>query len=87
MGSRITGPKAEIVAYIDSKEWSELCGEYSIRIKPEYNDKSKISNKKIKSITMQDIVCEYVDNIYSGALDKKLIKKKALQVLDKTGEK
>lgn len=83
----LTGPKAEIVSYLDSKKWHELVSKHSIRVKPEYNDKSKISNKKIKSITMQDIVCEYVDNIYTGSLDKGLIKEKALQVLDTTSKK
>lgn len=83
----LTGPRAEIVSYMDSKRWHELSSKYSIRIKPEYNDKSKISNKKIKAVTMQEIVCEYVDNIYSGSLDKEVIKARALQVLDNASEK
>lgn len=82
----LTGPKAEIVAYTDSKKWAKLTSKSSVRLKPEYNDKSKISNKKIKSVTMQDIVCEYVDNIYGGSLDKGLIKEKVLKVLDNTSE-
>jgi len=83
----LTGPKAEIISYMDSKKWFELSSKHSIRIKPEYNDKRKISNKKIKSITMHEIICEYIDKIYNGSLDKSLIKAKALQVLDNANKK
>lgn len=80
----ISGPKAEILAYIDSKEVAQLKQEKSIRFKPEYNDKEKQMKVKIRSSAMKDIVNEYVDRVYQGSMDKETIKSKALEVLQKS---
>lgn len=80
----ILGPKAEVLAYIDSEKLAELRLTKSIRIKPEYNDKDKQMRVKIKSSSMNQIVDEYVDRVYQGALDKDVIKSKALEVLQKS---
>jgi DNA repair exonuclease SbcCD nuclease subunit len=80
----ISGPKAEVMAYIDSKEVAKLKESRSIRFKPEYNDKEKAMKVKIKSSSMGDIVNEYVDKVYQGALDRSVIKSKALEVLQKS---
>lgn len=80
----ITGPKAEIVAYMDSAEIAQLKLKRSIRIKPEYNDKDKQMKVKIKSSAMKDIVVEYVDKVYQGSIDRDVIKAKALEVLQKS---
>ena len=77
----IVGPKAEIIAYLDSPEWTELAKTYSVRIKPEYNDKEKTKKVSIKSNTIDDILNDYVDKIYKGAIDKDSIKTKIQETL------
>jgi DNA repair exonuclease SbcCD nuclease subunit len=80
----ITGPRAEIVAYMDSSEVAELKLKRSIRISPKYNDKDKQMKVKIKSSAMKDIITEYVDRVYQGSIDRDVIKSKALEVLQKS---
>lgn len=80
----IAGPRAEIVAYMDSSEIAKLKLDRSIRIKPEYNDKDKQMKVKIKSSSVPDIITEYVDRVYQGSIDKDVIKAKALEVLQKS---
>jgi len=79
----LSGPRAELLAYIDSKEVAALKANRSIRFKPVYNDKDKQMKVKIKSSSMKDIVAEYVDKVYQGSIDKSLVKTKALEILDK----
>lgn len=79
----ITGPKAEIVGYLSSKEFLTLKDGKSIRVKPEYTDKLKRENTKIKSITLSNIVDEYVDKVYSGSLDRSIIKTTAHEILNR----
>jgi DNA repair exonuclease SbcCD nuclease subunit len=79
----LSGPRAELLAYIDSKEVAALKANRSIRFKPVYNDKDKQMKVKIKSSSMKDIVSEYVDKVYQGSIDKGLVKTKALEILDK----
>ena len=81
----IVGPRAEIVAYLDSKEVITLREKYSVRFKPEYNDKEKQMKVKIRSSSMKDILVEYVDRVYQGSIDKETLKIKALEVLSKIG--
>jgi len=83
----ITGPRAEIFSYLDSKKWSNLQKKYSIRARPTYIDNNKVEKKKISSINMSDIVCEYIDSIYSGSIEKTLLKDKAVQLLDNVDKK
>lgn len=80
----IIGPKAEVIAYMDSKEVAQLKEKRSLRFKPEYNDKDKQMKVKIKASSMGDIVKEYVDKVYQGSIDKDVIKSKALEVLEKS---
>ncbi len=79
----LVGPRAEILAYIDSKDVAELRLKKSIRFKPVYNDKDKQMKVKIKSSAMKDIVVEYVDKVYQGSIDKTQVKNKALEILNK----
>lgn len=79
----ITGPKAEIVGYLSSKEFLTLKEGKAIRVKPEYTDKLKRENTKIKSITLSDIVNEYVERVYSGSLDRSIIKTTAHEILNR----
>jgi len=79
----VTGPKAEIIGYLSSKEFLTLKEGKSIRVKPEYTDKLKRENTKIKSITLSDIVDEYVDRVYAGSLDRSIIKTTAHEILNR----
>lgn len=78
----ITGPKTEILGYINSKQFLMIKEDRSIRIKPEYTDTLKRENTQIKSITPSNIVEEYIDKIYSGTLDKGKIKTIAQKILN-----
>lgn len=80
----ITGPKAEIVHYLDSKKWANLQKKQSIRVRPTYIDSNRVERKKISAIKMSDIVCEYIDNIYNGSIDRDILKDKAVQLLNNT---
>jgi len=80
----ITGPKAEIISYLDSKKWSDLQKKQPIRVRPTYTDNNRVEKKKISSVAISDIVCDYVDTIYTGSLEKTALKDKAVQLLNKT---
>ena len=79
----MTGPKAELVAYMDSSKLKFLRETYDIRVRANYTDKIK-EKAKIKASSMEDILFQYINNIYDGALDKGIIKDKALEILRKT---
>lgn len=71
---KVEGPKPEITHYQKSSDWLELQKQYNIRMKPEYTSGNKVARVKIKSVEMPDIVSEYIDNIYSGTLDRDMLK-------------
>jgi len=78
----LTGPKSEIIAYLGTKEQKTLCKSRDIKFKTNFTDKQrKMINLKANSI--ESILSEYVDKIYSGSLDKKLVKDRALSVLSR----
>ena len=76
----ISGPKAEIVAYLGSKVYKEAASQYSIKVKPTFTDKDK-KQVKIEAISMEHIVSEFIDKIYSGNLDKTALKSKAVEII------
>jgi DNA repair exonuclease SbcCD nuclease subunit len=82
----VTGPKVEIVSYLDSKKWLNLQKKCSVRMRPTYTDSNRVERKKISAVNMSDIVCEYIDKIYAGTLDKAALKDRAAQVLNNTEE-
>jgi DNA repair exonuclease SbcCD nuclease subunit len=80
----LTGPKAEVSAYIDSKQWKtlfELC--LSLRVKPVYIDKEKLTKTRLVAVSVRDVICEYIDKIYNGSLDKTDLKDTALELFSK----
>lgn len=79
----ISGPRAEVNAYIDSAELALLRQKHDIRMKPYYTDKNKTKVIAIKSNGLSSIVSEYVDKVYDGTLDKGIIKDRALKTLQK----
>ena len=79
----ITGPKAEILGYINSEPLAFLREKADIRIRAHYTDKNK-EKVRIRASSVEDIFSQYVDKVYSGSLDKGIIKDKALEILNKT---
>jgi DNA repair exonuclease SbcCD nuclease subunit len=75
------GPKAEIVAYADSARYKRLVAGLSIRLKTVFTDKQK-QKVSINSVSMDQILAEFVSKVYSGNLDKSLLLSKARAVLD-----
>ncbi len=78
----ITGPKAEILSYLDSKQYREVTEGIDIKIKPKFTDKTK-QLIQIEALSMEHIVHEYMSKVYKGSLDKSKISAKALEILDK----
>ena len=77
-----TGPRKEIAAVFDSKEWKKLCGKSRISTRTKYIDSDRVERIKIKAHTVTDVVEEYVDRVYAGGVDKGLIKKTMRQLFD-----
>lgn len=75
---QVSGPKVELSAYFKSKEYLSIVKDKHVLPKSIATDstKQKIS---IKATSMHDIMAEYVDKIYDGNIDKRLI----LQKIDK----
>jgi DNA repair exonuclease SbcCD nuclease subunit len=65
----ITGPKAEITSYLSSKETVALMSSIDVKIKTIFTDKEK-KMTAIKAVSVDSIVKEYIDKVYSGALNK-----------------
>jgi DNA repair exonuclease SbcCD nuclease subunit len=76
----LTGPKAEIVSYIESTEYLKLIKGFSITLKTVFTDKER-KKISINATSMEQVISEYVDKVYSGGLDKKEILKRAKEVL------
>jgi len=77
-----TGPRKEITAVFDSKEWKNLCEKSRISTRTKYTDSNRVERIQIKAHTVADVVEEYVDRVYSGGISKSLIKKTMRQLFD-----
>lgn len=77
----ITGPKAEVIAYVESPRYLKLARGLSIRLKTVFTDKER-RKVSINAVSMEQIVSEFVDKVYSGALDKDKLLLKAKEVLE-----
>lgn len=78
----ITGPKAEVVSYLDSKQFLALKKGKKLVTRATHTDTLK-ERVKIQAITMDDIISSYVDEVYSGTLDKSTVISKALEIKNK----
>lgn len=76
----ITGPKAEIVGYLGSKEAKTLFLDKDVKIKTVFTDKEK-KKVRIEAVSLNHIISEYIDKVYSGSIDKDLLKRKAFEML------
>jgi len=77
----ITGPKAEVVAYIESPQYLKLVKGLSIRLKTVFTDKER-KKVAISAISMEQVLSEFVNRVYSGSLDKDKVLQKAKEVLE-----
>ena len=77
----MTGPKAEIIGYLGSKRGKSLTIVRNVKIKTIFTDKEK-RQVRIAAISLSSIVSEYLDKVYSGSIDKDLLKLKAKEVTD-----
>jgi DNA repair exonuclease SbcCD nuclease subunit len=78
----ITGPRAEVVAYVESAEYLKLVKGLSIRLKTVFTDKER-KKVSINAVSMEQILSEFVDRVYDGSLDKDKVLQKAKEVLER----
>lgn len=76
----ITGPKAEVIGYLGSKKGKSITIGRDVKIKTIFTDKEK-RQIRIEALSLQHIVSEYIDKVYSGSIDKELLKLTAGDVL------
>lgn len=77
----IKGPKAEVVAYVDSPKYLKLIKDVSIRLKTVFTDKEK-RKVSINAVSMEQVVSDFVSKVYSGSLDKNVVLEQAKAVLE-----
>lgn len=82
----ITGPKAEIRALIDSKKYKEISKNKNIQIKDRPTDSIK-KNKTVSVKSVDSALIDYFDNVYTGSIDKDVLKSKSLDLLSKNRNK
>lgn len=77
----LTGPKAEVVRYLESAQYLKLIKGLSIRLKTVFTDKER-KKVSISAVSMEQILAEFVHRVYSGSLDKEKVLQKAKEVLE-----
>ena len=77
----LTGPKAEVIAYIESPQYLKLVKGLSIRLKTVFTDKER-KKVAISAVSMEHILSEFVHKVYTGALDKDKVLQRAREVLE-----
>ena len=77
----LEGPKAEIVGYLDSKEYSEAVSGVDIKVKSKFTDSEK-KRVAIEAKSMEHILSEYVAKVYNGSVDKEELISRARIILN-----
>ena len=78
----ITGPRAEIMQYMNSKRFQDIKKNIDIQIKTKFTDKNK-RKIEIDALSMEHIIKEYITKVYDGNLNKDDIIKKAIDIYKK----
>lgn len=78
----LTGPKAELSSFLDSKKTRKIFEGVDVKIKTSFTDREK-KLTKIKSVAIDSIIKEYIDKVYSGTLDKDKLNLKSMELLEK----
>jgi len=76
----LTGPKAELIGYLGSKGSREILAKKNIKVKTVFTDKEK-KLIQIKATSINLIIGEYIDKVYTGAIDRELLKKTTLGII------
>ena len=71
---KLIGPRAEIKALLESKDILDLKRRAQVVFKTEFTDTVKSSRTQISAPTVYSMAEQYVDKIYSGAIDKHELK-------------
>ncbi len=78
----LEGPRKEVSALMASKEWKALCTKSRISTRTKHTDSDRVEKIRIKANTVAGVAEEYIDRVYSGGVDKELIKKTMRQLFD-----
>jgi DNA repair exonuclease SbcCD nuclease subunit len=81
---KLIGPRAEIKAFLDSKKVQDLKKTVKITFKAEFTDSAKVSKTSISAPTPIAMVEQYLDKVYSGSIDKELLKLTIKNYMEKT---
>lgn len=76
----LNGTKTEISSYLDSEKHAKLVNGVDVTFIPKYTDKEK-RKLRIEARSMNQIVSDYIAKVYSGSLDKDLLRTKALDLI------
>ncbi len=79
---KIEGPKVETMAYLKCAKYKRLIKDKHVTPKPKFTDKQK-QQVKIEAVSDKKIIEEYVQKVYKGAVDKKKLLSKALEIMGK----
>lgn len=71
---KLIGPRAEIKSWLDSRHAAELRKACQVSFKTEFTDSIKSSRTQISAPTVYSMAEQYIDKVYSGALDKTSLK-------------
>lgn len=75
----ITGPKSEILGYLESRISKDLFSGKSLKIKTSFVDKEK-KQIQIKVSSFDEIISQYIDKVYNGSIDRSLLKNRAFEL-------
>jgi DNA repair exonuclease SbcCD nuclease subunit len=79
----ITGSKAEVLGYTGSKRGKSITTGRDVKIKTIFTDNER-KQVRIEALSLDHIISEYIDKVYSGSIEKNIVKDHALNVLAKT---
>jgi DNA repair exonuclease SbcCD nuclease subunit len=77
----ISGPKAEILSLLNSKEYKDTIKNVNLKLKTSFIDKEK-KYFKIKSNSIESIITDFIDNVYKGSIDKDILKTESLKLIN-----
>lgn len=77
---KLSGPKIDVTSYLNSKAYLNFISDKNVSTKLSLT--SSATNKvSIKSLTVENIVNDYVNNVYNGTISTDKIISKALEVI------
>jgi DNA repair exonuclease SbcCD nuclease subunit len=80
---KLIGPRAEIKAFLESKNVQAIKKTTKVIFKTEFTDSIRVAKTSISAPTPSAMVDQYVDKVYSGSLDRDLLKLTIRNYMDK----